>query len=389
MRTMLLSIFLTASGFAEGDSVLTRARALFNQDQPARAVALLNEHLRVNTEDSDAVVLLGLICSWDKRYDEGRKAFGTVLDSDPDYKDAILGLVNLELWAGNPGNAEKAAKLGLSYRPGDPEYKTALAKVKAARQATGSAVAAAQSQAQTTAPANEYNWEAGVNQSNIWFSDKRSTWSETSGTLSKNFGPTWVTARFSHASWFGSGSNLVEVESYPRIRPGTYGYLAGAFSPDATLYAPRRAGAEVFQSFRGGFEGSAGIRYYHFGGDSFLYTGSAGRYFGNWWVLGRTFIAPDSAVGLSKSFQIQARHYKGDADHFVGLRFGIGAAPFEVRSINEVDVQKSTSLGIESLWKFKSGIRFRFNGGVARQTRLFFAGPLWQIQTDGTLYYAF
>ena len=87
--------------------------------------------------------------------------------------------------------------------------------------------------------------------------------------------------------------------------------------------------------------------------------------------------------------QIQARHYSGDADHFVGVRFGIGASPFEIRSINEIDVQKSTSLAVEALWKFKSGLRFRVNTGIARQTRLLFTGPLWQMQADGTLYYAF
>ena len=382
MRILAFSLLLAMSTFAQGENVLIKARALFADDQAEKALSLVNEHLRVNPEDSDARVLLGLICSWTKRYDEGRRAFEAVLQADPDYKDATLGLVNLELWSGHAVKAEEVIRLGLRYRPDDSDYRAALTKVKAAN-------GPVQTNAQIPVQPSEYNWEAGINQSNIWFSDKRSTWSETSGTLSKNFGPAWVTARFSHASWFGAGSNLVELESYPRIRPGTYGYVAGAFSPDATLYSRRRAGAEIFQSFPKGFEGSAGVRYYHFASDSVLYTGSVAKYFGNWWVLGRTFISPDSAVGLSRSLQVQARHYSGDADHFIGVRFGIGASPFEVRSINEVDVRKSTSLAVEALWKYKNGLRFRLNTGVARQTRLFFTGPLWQMQLDGTLYYAF
>ena len=382
MRIPVLAFALASFSFAQVDNILARGRALFGQDQPQRALSLLNEYLRDNPGDSDARVLLGLICSWDKRYDEGRREFAKVLEADPDYKDAVLGLVNLELWSGRKARAEEVALQGLTYRPEDLDYKAALSKVKAGPTPSGQPSAAA-------AASTEYNWEAGVSQSNIWFSDKRSSWHETSATLSRNFGAAWITARFSHASWFGQGSNLVEIESYPRIRPGTYGYIAGAFSPDANLYAQRRAGAEIFQSFPKGFEGSAGIRYYHFASDSLLYTGSVAKYFGNWWVLGRTFIAPDSVAGLSKSLQVSARHYSGDADHFVGLRFGIGASPFEIRSINEVDVTRSTSLAVETLWKFRNGLRFRFTGGAARQTRLLFTGPLWQMQADGTLYYAF
>ena len=383
MRTIVLSLLLVATSFAQVDNILARGRLLFGQDQPIKAVSLLNEYLNDNPGDSDARVLLGLICSWDKRYDEGRKAFQTVLDADPDYKDAVLGLANLERWSGNAARAEQVVLKGIGFRPEDPDLKAALARVKAdlTRVATAPRSSAKDSAA--------YNWEAGINQSNIWFSDKRSSWHETSASVSKNIGQVWVTARFSHASWGGSGSNLVELESYPGIRRGTYAYIAGAFSPDATLYASRRAGAEIFQSFPKGFEGSAGVRYYHFATDSLLYTGSVGKYFGNWWVLGRTFVSPDSVVGLSKSLQIQARHYSGDADHFIGLKFGIGASPFEIRSINEFDVEKSTSLAIESLWKFKNGLRFRINSGVARQTRRVITGPLWQIQADGTLYYAF
>ncbi len=383
MRILILSLLMVANVFADEDDVLAKGRALFAQNQSGQAISLLNEHLTKNPKDSDARVLLGLICSWDRRYNEGRKAFQAVLDADPDYKDAVLGLTNLEWWSGNALRAEQVVLDGLGYRPEDRDYQAALTKVEADLSRVVSSIRP------TPEPAGEYNWEAGVNQSNIWFSDKRPSWHETSASISKSVGQVWVTARFSHASWFGAGSNLVEVESYPRIRPGTYGYLAGAFSPDATLYARRRAGAEIFQSFPKGFEGSAGVRYYHFGVDSLLYTGSVGKYFGNWWVLGRTFVSPDAVTGLSKSLQIQARHYSGDADHFIGVKFGIGASPFEIRSINEIDVEKSTSLGIESLWKFRNGLRFRINSGVARQTRRFLNGPLWQIQADGTLYYAF
>ena len=386
MRILVLSLFLIFPGLADDENILTRARALSNKDHPDEALALLNEHFKTNPDDSDARVLFGLICSWNKRYDEGRSAFRVVLDHDADYKDAVLGLINLELWSGSPERAEELAKAGLAVRPKDDDYQAALEKVQASRKADAGPV---NSRGEPKGGEDEVNWETGLAQSNIWYSDNRSSWHETSATLSRNTSAGWITARFSHASWFGESSNLIEIESYPKIRPGTYGFVEGAFSPDATLYARRRFGAEIFQSLPRGFEASGGIRYMRFGTtDTILYTGSAGKYFGNWWILARTFVSPDSLFGASKSLQISGRRYFRDADHFIGFRYGMGASPFEIRSVNEYDVQKSESLAFESLWRTKNGLRFRVVAGAARQTRLGL-GALWQFQADGTLYYQF
>jgi YaiO family outer membrane protein len=387
MRFLILVLALEVCTLAQVENILTRGRQLFGQNQAQKAFVLLNEYLKDNPNDLDARVLLGLICSWDKKYDEGRKAFQSVLQVEPDYKDAVLGLINLEFWSGHSARAEELALRGLNVRPQDPDYLAALVKVTAEKDAArSSAVKRAEI---TPGAASEYGWEASVAQSNIWFSNNRSSWHETSGSIARHVGSAWITARFSHATWNGAESNAIEVESYPGIRPGTYGYLAGAISPDGNLYAHRRFGAEIFQSFPHGFEGSAGMRYYRFGSNTFLYTGSVAKYFGDWWILGRTYITPDAVAGFSRSLQVSARRYHNDADHFVGLRFGMGASPFEVRSLNEIDVQHSTSLAVEALWKFRNGWRFRVNTGVARQTRVLFTGPLWQMQADGSLYYAF
>jgi len=387
-RILILGVALLLPCFAQtedSESVRVKARALFKQDDPDKAIAVLNEWLTKNPDDSDARVLLGLICSWDKRYEEGRRAFMTVLQSDIDYKDAVLGLINLQLWSGFTASAEQLAKDAVARRPNDADYQEALAKVKAAERA---AAESKKMSANGHHGGGDKGFEAGITESNIWFSDNRSSWHETSVQLSKNIASEWITARFSHASWFGEGSNLIELESYPKIRPGTYGYLEGAFSPDHTLYARRRFGAEIFQSLPHGFEVSAGIRYMRFNSNTILYTGSFGKYFGNWWVLGRTFISPDSTVGVSKSLQVSARRYFADSDHFIGVRFGVGASPFEVRSVLETGVQSSESATIETLWKFHNGLRFRLTGGVARQTR-YAIGPLWQIEADATFYYSF
>jgi YaiO family outer membrane protein len=387
MRILILTLLLLAiRGYGQVEDPMAEARALSAAHRPQEAVTLLNEHLRENPDDVDARVLLGLICSWDNRWEEGRRAFTAVLKSDPDYKDAVLGLIHLELWSGNTARAMELAQNALVTRPQDADYKVALAKaqsdISAARDVLPS------SHGNPTSAPDGPTWETGISESTIFYSDKRSSWHETAVDIAHNFTAGWVTATFSHASWFGEGSNLIDLQSYPRIRPGTYGFVDVAFSPDATLYAHRRLGGEIFQSLPRGFEASAGFRYMRFGDNVMLYTASFGKWFGNYWILGRTFIDPDPVFGTSKSFQLSLRKYYADADHFIGLRFGEGASPFEVQSTNDLGVQRSASAAVESLWKFKNQFRLRTTASIARQTRLYI-GPLWQYEADCTLYFRY
>ena len=383
---LFLSLLLLLPGYAQVDDILTQARALSSSDHPQQAIALLNEHLKESPDDVDARLLLGLICSWNKRYDEGRSALALVLKTHPDYKDAVLGLINLELWSGNPGRAAELAQNALASHPEDPDYQAELAKAKA--DLAESRVILPSTHGNASTKSDEPNWETGVAESTIFYSDKRSSWHETAVDISRNFTVGWVTATFSHANWFGEGSNLIDLQSYPRIRPGTYGFVDVAFSPDATLYAHHRFGGEIFQSLPKGFEASAGFRYMRFSSNTWLYTASVGKWFGNYWVLGRTFIDPDPVYGTSKSGQLQLRKYYDDSDRFIGLKFGVGAAPFEVQSTNDLGVQRSASAAIETLWKFKSKVRLRTSVSVARQTRLYI-GPLWQYEADCTFYFRY
>ena len=383
---LILSLVLLLPSYAQTENILAQARELSGSDHPQQAIALLNEHLREVPDDSDARALLGLICSWNKRWDEGRRAFALVLKSDPDYKDAVLGLIHLELWSGNARRAAELAQNALKSRPLDTDYKAELEKAQA--DLAEARVILPSSHGNASPTSDGPNWEAGIAESTIFFSDKRSSWRETAVDISRNFTPGWVTATFSHANWFGEGSNLIDLQSYPSIRHGTYAFIDVAFSPDATLYARYRLGGEIFQSLPRGFEASAGFRYMRFNSNTILYTGSVGKWFGNYWVLGRTYIDPDPVTGTSTSFQLSFRKYYDDAEHFIGLRFGEGASPFEIQSTNDLGVQRSASAAIESLWKFKSKYRLRTAVSIARQTRLYI-GPLWQYEADCTFYFRY
>ena len=67
-----------------------------------------------------------------------------------------------------------------------------------------------------------------------------------------------VLARGSYSERFGLSDTQIELEAYPRFRPGTYGYINLGASFDKALYPSSRVGLELFQSLGGGFEGSLG-----------------------------------------------------------------------------------------------------------------------------------
>lgn len=388
MRILILTLLplLSSPGFGQDDTPLARARDLFKANHSSQAIAILNEQLREKPEDLDAGVLLGLICSWDKRWQEGRSAFSAVLAKDPDYKDAVLGLINLELWSGHAARAAELANHALAARPQDSDYQAASAKARL--ELAPPRMVSAPTHGNSPPSSDEPGWEVGIAESNIFYSDKRSSWHETAVDLSRNYTPGWVTATFSHATWFGSGSNMIDLQSYPSIRPGTYAFVDVAFSPDATLYARRRLGGEIFQSLPRGFEASGGFRYMRFNTNVVLYTASLGKWWGNYWLLGRTYIQPDRITGTTESYQLSFRRYYTDADRFIGIRLGEGASPFELQSINDLGVQRSLSVAFESLWKFKNRMRLRTTAGIARQNRLYI-GPLWQYEADCTLYFRY
>ena len=295
-------------------------------------------------------------------------------------------MINLELWSSNPDRAAAVAAEGLRQVPKDPEYTALLRKAilqsqEAKRKETAPAGTPAGERANTKA-----GWEFGVERSQIWFSDQRPVWREQVYTISRDTPVGYLTGNFHRANQGAYSDSLMELEMYPRIAKGTYGFVNVAMSQNFDLFAKRRYGAEIFQSLPRGYEASAGFRHFQFQNSFNMATGSVAKYFGNWWVNSRVFLTP-GAEGLSRSVQFSARRYFRDAEHFIGFRGGVGASPFEVRSINETGFLQSESFGFEALWKFPNKLRLRASGGMSRQERLFTRERLKLYSAGITLYY--
>ncbi|RYG40897.1 MAG: YaiO family outer membrane beta-barrel protein, partial [Chitinophagaceae bacterium] len=74
------------------------------------------------------------------------------------------------------------------------------------------------------------------------------------------------------------------------------------------------------------FEADAGFRYLNFDNDTWIYTGSVGKYYKNFWFNLRAYITPDDHR-ISQSYSLTTRYYLGGADDYFSLSIGTGISP--------------------------------------------------------------
>jgi YaiO family outer membrane protein len=211
-------------------------------------------------------------------------------------------------------------------------------------------------------------WQAGFNYSYEWFNRDLVAWSELQFTARRQTAAGSVIGRFSRADRFGFSSRQTELEFYPRLRRGTYGYLDLGYSPDARLYPRFRFGADLFQSLGRGFEGSGGMRRLSFASPVNIYTASLAKYHGNWLFHTRLYLTP-GAAGASHSTHFSARRYFGDGAQYIAVRFARGNAPVETRTLADVGILNSTGLYSEIDKSIGRRWTFNLSGGLSQEDR--------------------
>lgn len=172
--------------------------------------------------------------------------------------------------------------------------------------------------------------------------DDLDPWHVVSGELGRRFSGGSVIGRVNWGRRFGQEGVQYEVDAYPKFGKGTYMYLnAGASSDD--IFPDRRFGAQIYRSLGNGFEASVGGRFLQFDEtDVFIYTGSIGKYSGNWYVtLTPTVADSDSRDDMSASGSLLVRRYFATADDYFGFRTNYGKVP-------ETDILLQQQVDLES-----------------------------------------
>ncbi len=389
---------------AEAEDTVAKARQLAysGKEHRGEALSLLRQHLQQEPDDSEARVLYGTVLSWEGQYDEARTQLKQVLAKKPTHGDALPALLNVEFWSDHPEAAEAIAREALGRQP-DTVYllladAKALIRLNRSRDALPVLDRALMLDA-TNRQAREMRREVTINNprreivishSYDWFSDGRNGQLET--TLSfKNPTPLGsVVANLNRADRFSTVDYQTELEFYPHIRPGTYGYLNVGYSVHGSLYPSYKFGGDLYQSIGHGFELSGGYRRLAFSSGVDIYTFSIAKYFHDWLFTMRGFVVPGDP-GTSGTALFSARYFLGSEGlhNYLEFRYSHGASPALAQTIQDIQVLNSSKY----TFVFDKSLGGRFNasftGSLGQAQRVNGLADLMQYEVSGALLYRF
>jgi YaiO family outer membrane protein len=154
--------------------------------------------------------------------------------------------------------------------------------------------------------------------------------------------------RLNLARRFATNGAQVDADAYPTLGKKAYAYVNASYSR-SPVFPKWRFGGELFRTLPQAFEASAGFRQLRFLGDDrvTLFTGSVGRYSGNYWYSLRPYLR-DKDSGLSASATMTMRRYYADADNWVGGRVGYGASPSDDLLLSQLNRTSTVSAALKA-----------------------------------------
>jgi YaiO family outer membrane protein len=355
---LLVAVLVTAAvGTGAGqDDVIAKARAAATSGQRGEALHLLEAHLAQTPRDVDARLLYGLVLSWEGRYDAARRVLQQVLTQAPSYTDARVALMNVEYWSGHPTEALSLATEVLAGQPGNATARAVRERIEA-----------------STRPW----WATSSYRVDSFSDDDTQPWQEFTLYVTRRTRVGSLIVRGNHAARFDTDDQLLEIELYPRFRPGTYAFLSAGFANEATLYPTRRFAVDLYQSLGWGLEVSAGARQLEFDTTTRIYVGTLTKYLGNWMFTGKVYYVPGEGPLNSTSYHGGFRRYfGGDGTSYAGLKYSHGFSQ-EIRNVVDLAMLNSDTIVGEFDILFGARLRLFGSAGTSREERVDLP-PLWQ-----------
>ena len=386
--TGLLMIFslqtLSAQTVENVDKAFMEARELAFDGERERARELAYAILERSPDYHDVRILIARTYAWDGSYDKAREELNYVLERRPDYKDALFAAIDNERWAGNEKAMLKYSKQAVRYYAVDADV---LLKRAEALNSAGKDKEALQVLNQLE-QIDKINDEAVSLRESIKTSGQNYTLTTayTYDTfedvfddihkayvqLSRRTGFGSVIGRVNYQRRFSTDGLQAELDFYPSIAEGWYGYVSAGYS-SSSLFPEFRSGAELFKTLPGAFEVSAGFRYLSFNSDVWIFTGTVSKYQGNWLFTVRPYITPNS-VGVSRSLSLLARKYLSGPENYLTFRGGFGFYPEERRFQDvsgDVFFTQSQFVGIDGYKELRYNLSAFLSLDLARQELTF------------------
>jgi YaiO family outer membrane protein len=343
---------------------LARENAFNGEREEARKICTVI--LTKSPGYKDVKILMGRTYAWDGNRIEAKRLFREVLAEDDTYLDAYIALIDVEMWDDKPDVALAEADKALAYHPNNIELLLKKVKVLLSLKREEDALFTL-SKIEAIDPACKPCKEIRRSLKAGKFKHTVSA-SFAMDFYDKVFDPMYYSAiqfgtktkagtvigRINYSHRFGDNGVQPEIDYYPGLWKGAYGYLNYGYT-SSSLFARHRFGAEVYQSLPISLEASIGLRYLYFGGSSdvTIYTASLGWYYKNYWFSLRPYITPGNG-SFSRSLNFTTRRYFSDANNYVGFTTGAGFSPDQRR------IQSNTGLENNNIYFLKSQ-KFEFN----------------------------
>ncbi len=339
-------VFLLLFSFAvqaqSSDELFEKAREIGFNGKRKEARELCKQALFISPNYIDIRIFLGRLYTWDDLYDSARICFKKSIELNVNYIDAYSAWCDMELWSDNPNEALKIAKQGLIINPENDELllkkSKALYNLKLYKEAY--------IEVNTILKKNKGSQEAFqlADRIKINLEKNKIFLGYDYDLFNKIFDP-WqmgtlqysrrteligtVVGRINYAERFKSTGAQYEIDAYPSLSKKMYAYVSAGISNDA-LFPQYRWGLSLYRSLPKSFEIEAGVRYLHFSNDTWIYTGSIGKYWKDFWFCLKPNFIP-SGFGTSSSVNFITRYYLSDADNYLTLTLGTGISPDEVK----------------------------------------------------------
>jgi YaiO family outer membrane protein len=293
---------------------------------------------------TDVAVFLGRIYTWSDQVDSARVVFNDLLQRGEQDEDFYLAYASLEYWNDQEKKALDLIEKGLVYAPASESLRMLAARINYGLEDYGKA----EQHLSYVLKANPKSTEArelsskikdlttlnsiGVNYNLVHF-DKQfaDNWHIVGVSYKRRTSFGSVIARMNYANKFADNGVQFEAEAYPRLSKMFYMYLGAGYSNNVGIFPKFRTGASLYANLPKSFEGEVGFRQLYFSENLFMYTGSVGKYYQNFWFNLRTFITP-SNQNISHSYTGTVRYYTKGANDYIGFQLGTGISPEENRN---------------------------------------------------------
>ncbi|HYW08866.1 MAG TPA: YaiO family outer membrane beta-barrel protein [Longimicrobium sp.] len=175
-----------------------------------------------------------------------------------------------------------------------------------------------------------------------------------------------LVARASLAERFGQRGAQGEIDAYPRISERVYAYANVGVS-GSDLFPRLRYGGELYGNFARGIEASGGFRRLEFDDEGVtLWTGSVGKYAGNYYASARPFVTRRNGA-TAVSGTLLARRYFSGPRSFATLVVGAGSAPSEAPLAFELRRTDSQRVGVYGTTPLRGPLAVRWSAGWERE----------------------